>query len=49
MVSSSTPNIRANPNYVKLEKKIRTMYKGNIKISKVQFKEKDAELAQIKK
>lgn len=49
MVSSSTPNIRANPNYVKLEKKIRTMYQGNIKISKVQFKEKDAELAQIKK
>ena len=43
------PNIKANPAYVKLEKKIRTVYKGNIKISKVQFNEKDTELAQIKK
>ena len=49
VVSSSVPNIRANPDYVKLEKKIRTVYKGNLKISKVQFNEKDTELAQIKK
>ena len=40
VVSSSVPNIKANPAYVKLEKKIRTVYKGNIKISKVQFNEK---------
>lgn len=49
VVSSSAPNIRANPDYVKLEKKIRTVYKGNLKISKVQFNEKDTELAQVKK
>ncbi len=40
VVISSVPNIKANPAYVKLEKKIRTVYKGNIKISKVQFNEK---------
>lgn len=49
VISASTPNIRTNPKYVNLEKRIRNTYKGNIKIAKVQFKEKDTELAQIKK
>lgn len=44
IVTSSTPNLKASPEYVNLERMIRKDYKGNIKIAEKQFKEKDIEL-----
>ncbi len=44
IVTSSTPNLKASPEYVNLERMIRKDYKGNIKIVEKQFIEKDIEL-----
>lgn len=44
IVTSSTPNLKASPEYVNLERMIRKDYKGNIKIVEKQFNEKDIEL-----
>ena len=40
----STPNLKARPEYVNLERMIRKDYKGNIKIVEKQFNEMDIEL-----
>lgn len=37
VVSSSTPDLKASPEYVKLARKIRLNYGGNIKIVERQF------------
>ena len=44
IVTSSTLNLKASPEYVNLERMIRKDYKGNIKIVEKQFNEKDIEL-----
>lgn len=44
IVTSSTPNLKASPEYVNLERMIRKDYKGNTKIVEKQFNEKDIEL-----
>ncbi len=44
IVTSSTPNLKASPEYVNLERMIRKDYNGNIKIVEKQFNEKDIEL-----
>ena len=44
IVTSSTPNLKARPEYVNLERMIRKDYKGNVKIVEKQFNEKDIEL-----
>lgn len=44
IVTSSTPNLKASPEYVNLERMIRKDYKGNVKIVEKQFNEKDIEL-----
>ena len=44
IVTSSTPNLKASPQYVNLERMLRRDYKGNIKIVEKQFSEKDIEL-----
>lgn len=44
IVTSSTPNLKASPEYVNLERMIRKDYKGNVKIVEKQFDEKDIEL-----
>ena len=44
IVTSSTPNLKASPEYVNLKRMIRKDYKGNIKIVEKQFNEKDIEL-----
>lgn len=46
IVTSSTPNLKASPAYVNLERTLRQKYKGNMKISERQFFEKDSELDQ---
>ncbi len=43
-MTSSTPNLKARPEYVNLERMIRKDYKGNVKIVEKQFNEKDIEL-----
>ncbi len=45
IVTSSTPNLKASPDYVNLVKLIKKTYHGNIKIVKNQFFEKDIDLA----
>ena len=45
IVTSSTPDLKAGPEYVNLVKLIRNTYHGNVKISKQQFSEKDIELS----
>lgn len=45
VVTSSTPNLKANPKYVKLSELLRKRYCGNIKIDEWQFKEKDIQLS----
>lgn len=47
IVTSSTPNLKASPEYVNLERMIRKDYKGNIKIVEKQFNEKDIELQAV--
>lgn len=44
VVASSTPDLKASPAYVKLEKLLRRSYHGNIKIAERKFAEKDTEL-----
>ena len=44
VVTSSTPNIKASPNYVNLVKKLRNNYRGNLKIAEKQLVEKDIDL-----
>lgn len=44
IVTSSTPNLKASPEYVNLERMIRKDYNGNVKIIEKQFNEKDIEL-----
>lgn len=44
IVTSSTPNLKASPEYVNLERMIRKDYKGNVKIVERQFNEKDIDL-----
>lgn len=44
IVTSSTPNLKASPEYVNLERMIRMDYRGNIKIVERKFSEKDIEL-----
>ena len=44
IVTSSTPNLKASPEYVNLERMIRKDYKGNVKIAEKQLNEKDIEL-----
>ena len=43
VVTSSVPNILANPRYAKLKNKLK-VYNGNLKIKERQFLEKDTEL-----
>lgn len=45
VVSSSVPNIRTNPSYVNLVKKLHVNYGGNLKIFEMRKSEKDTELA----
>lgn len=45
IVAASTPNLKASPEYVKLVKLLKSTYKGNIKIAKLQYIEKDGELS----
>ena len=44
IVASSTPNIKASPNYVNLVKKLQNNYRGNLKITEKQLAEKDIDL-----
>lgn len=44
IVTSSTPNLKASPEYVNLARIIRKDYKGNLKIVEKQLNEKDIEL-----
>lgn len=44
VVTSSTPNLKASPDYVNLVNLLKKTYHGNLKIAKQQFVEKDAEL-----
>lgn len=44
IVTSSTPNLKAGPEYVRLYKLIRQRYNGNIKIIERSFVEKDLDL-----
>lgn len=44
VVTSCIPKIKAEPNYVNLEKLLRLTYKGNLKIYEKQFIEKDIKL-----
>lgn len=44
IVTSSTPNLKASPEYVRLYKLIRQSYNGNIKIVERSFAEKDVDL-----
>lgn len=46
-MGSSAPNIKASPNYVNLYKRLQNTYGGNLKIEKIQFTEKDVELAKV--
>lgn len=43
-MASSTPNIKASPNYVNLVKKLQNNYRGNLKITEKQLAEKDIDL-----
>lgn len=45
VVVSAVPNLKATPEYVKLDKALRAKYKGNLKIGKIKFSEKDVELS----
>ena len=45
IVTSSTPKLKASPEYVTLELLIRRDYKGNIKIAERQLNEKDIDLS----
>lgn len=45
IVTSSTPDLKASPEYVNLVRLIRQTYHGNIKIVKQQLKENDIQLA----
>lgn len=45
VVTSSTPNLKASPTYVNLAKRLKDRYKGNLKISEVQMKEKDTDIS----
>lgn len=45
VVSSSTPQLKADPSYINLAKKIKIKYNGNIKIHERRFEEKYSELA----
>ena len=45
IVTSSTPNLKASPEYTNLERMIRQTYKGNVKIVERQFSEKDTDLS----
>lgn len=47
VVTSSIPNIKANPTYVNLAKKFRRTYHGNLKIFERQYQEKDVELERL--
>lgn len=44
IVTSSTPNLKASPDYVNLVNLLKKKYNGNLKIVKQQFVEKDMEL-----
>lgn len=44
VVASSTPNLKASAEYVKLAKLIYDVYQGNIKIVERQLREKDTDL-----
>lgn len=44
VVTSTTPNLKASPEYVNLVKQFKT-YHGNIKINKQSFEEKDVDLS----
>lgn len=48
VVSSSIPKIRATPEHVKLQKKLKDSYGGNLKIGELKMEEKDVELDKIK-
>lgn len=47
VVTSSMPNLRARPEYVKLMKLLKGSYHGNLKIAEKQFYEKDVELNKV--
>lgn len=47
IVSSSVPDIKASPNYVNLYSRLQNTYGENLKIEKIQFSEKDVELAKV--
>lgn len=44
VVTSSMPNFRTRPEYVKLMKLLKSSYRGNLKIAEKQFCEEDIEL-----
>lgn len=44
IVTSSTPNLKASPEYTNLQRLLRQTYKGNIKIKERQYSEKNTEL-----
>ena len=44
IVTSSTPRLKAAPEYVNLVKKLKTQYNGNLKIWEKEWTEKDVEL-----
>lgn len=48
VVSSSVPRIRATSEYVKLQRKLKDSYSGNLKIGELKMKEKDVELDKLK-
>lgn len=47
IVTCSTPDLKASPEYVKLEKLIKGKYKGNVRIEKQKFSEPDTDLLGI--
>jgi hypothetical protein len=47
IVTSSTPKLKASPEYVKLALKLRQTYKGNIKIFEQKYYEKDICLNEV--
>lgn len=48
VVSSSIPRLKAEPSYLKLQRKLMTSYGGNLKIQERQLEEKDTELDKVK-
>lgn len=48
VVASAVPKLNASPAYVKLQNKLRNLYRGNLKVASLQLAERDTELHVVK-